>query len=97
MLYIDINMKSFNQYLEEQLKNPEFKKAYDALAPEFELASQIIDARLKKGLSQAELAEKIGTKQSAIARLESVDYNPSIKMLKRVAQATETRLKVSLE
>ena len=90
-------MKSFDQYLEEQLKNPEFKKAYDELAPEFELASQIIDARLKKGLSQAELAEKMGTRQSAIARLESVDYNPSIKMLKRVAKATETRLKVSLE
>lgn len=89
-------MKSFDQYLEEQLKNPEFKKAYDDLAPEFELASQLINARLKKGLSQAELAEKMGTKQSAIARLESVDYNPSFKMLKRVAQATNTHLKVEL-
>ncbi|MEK9167699.1 MAG: helix-turn-helix transcriptional regulator [Patescibacteria group bacterium] len=91
------NWTTYEEFLAKQLRDPEFKKAYDDLAPEFELASQIIDARLKKGLSQAELAEKMGTKQSAIARLESVDYNPSLKMLKRVAKATETRLKVSLE
>ncbi|MDO8650500.1 MAG: helix-turn-helix transcriptional regulator [Candidatus Berkelbacteria bacterium] len=90
-------MKSLEQFKQEVFeRRPEVKKAYDELAPEFELASQIIDARLKKGFSQAELAKKIGTKQSAIARLESVDYNPSIKMLKRVAKATETHLKVEL-
>jgi len=91
------NWTTHEEFLAKQMEDPDFKKAYDELAPEFELASQIIDARLKKGFSQAELAEKIGTKQSAIARLESVDYNPSIKMLKRVAKATETRLRVSLE
>jgi len=91
------NWATHEEFLAKQMEDPDFKKAYDELAPEFELASQIIDARLKKGFSQAELAEKIGTKQSAIARLESVDYNPSIKMLKRVAKATETRLRVSLE
>lgn len=90
------NWTTHEEFLAKQMKDPDFKKAYDALAPEFELASQLINARLKKGLSQSELAKKMGTKQSAIARLESVDYNPSFKMLKRVAQATNTHLKVEL-
>ncbi|MCR4307423.1 MAG: helix-turn-helix domain-containing protein [Candidatus Berkelbacteria bacterium] len=90
-------MDDLERFKEEQFrKYPGVKKAYDDLAPEFELASQLINARLKKGLSQAELAKKMGTRQSAIARLESVDYNPSFKMLKRVAQATNTHLKVEL-
>ncbi len=76
---------------------PGLKEAYDALGPQYELAAQIIEARMKKGLSQAELAEKMGTKQSSVARLESGDYNPSVKFLAKVAQATGTRLKVKLE
>jgi len=91
-------MKSLKEFKKEQFeKYPSLKKAYDELAPEFELASQIIKARLNNDLSQAQLAERMGTKQSAIARLESGGYNPSLKLLKRVAKATETRLKVSLE
>ena len=91
-------LKSLKEFKKEQFeKYPSLKKAYDELAPEFELASQIIKARLNNDLSQAQLAERMGTKQSAIARLESGGYNPSLKLLKRVAKATETRLKVSLE
>lgn len=90
-------MKTFDEYLAEQLKDPEFKKAYDALGPQFELASQIIGARVKKGWSQAQLAAKLGTKQSAIARAESVDYNPSIAFLRKIAEATGMQLKVSFE
>ncbi len=90
-------MKTFDQFLEEQLKDPEFKEGYDSLEPQFELIAQVIDARLKKGLSQAQLAEKMGTKQSSIARLESGTYNPSMGFLQKVAKATDTRLKVKLE
>jgi transcriptional regulator with XRE-family HTH domain len=56
----------------------------------------IIEARLKKGLTQAVLAKKIGTRQSAVARLESGNYNPSMAFLERVASALDARLEVSL-
>lgn len=89
-------MEKWKDFRKELLKNFEFRKEYDALRPQYELAAQIIEARLKKGLSQSQLAEKIGTKQSAIARLESGDYNPSVNLLERVADATDTRLKIHL-
>lgn len=90
-------MKDFEAFKKEQLKDPEFKKIYDDLRPQYELAAQIIEARLKKGLSQSQLAKKMGTSQSAVARLESGEYNPSVNLLGRVAHATGTRLKVKLE
>lgn len=64
-------MKSYAQIKKQLLKNPEIRKEYDALGPEFALVEAIIKKRLAKGMSQAALARKVGTKQSAIARLES--------------------------
>jgi ribosome-binding protein aMBF1 (putative translation factor) len=90
-------MDDFELHLQEQLKKPSFKKAYDALEPEYALISQIIGARAKRGLSQAQLAKKMGTKQSAIARLESEGYNPSVNLLRKVAKATGTKLKILFE
>ena len=91
-------MKDFEQFKREQFKKkPGLKKAYDALAPQYELAAQIIEARLKKGLSQTQLAKKMGTSQSAVARLESGGYNPSFNLLEKVAHATGARLKIKLE
>ncbi|MBI3261370.1 helix-turn-helix transcriptional regulator [Candidatus Berkelbacteria bacterium] len=91
-------MKDFEQFKREQFKKkPGLKKAYDELAPQYELAVQVIEARLKKGLSQTQLAKRMKTSQSAVARLESGDYNATIDILKRVAQATNTRLRVQLE
>jgi ribosome-binding protein aMBF1 (putative translation factor) len=78
-------------------KDPEFRAAYDALEEEFALASEIIGARAHAGLSQAELAERMGTSQSAIARLESGRSRPSTSTLHKLAAATGTRLKVSFE
>jgi len=63
------------------LENPEVKAEYDALAPEFEIAAELVKARLRAGLSQAELARRMGTSQSAIARLESGQTLPSTKTL----------------
>src|SRR3989344_9666727 len=60
------------------LKDPEFKKAYDDLAFEFQLIDAIISAGINNGLTQKDLAKRIGTKQSAIARFESGRYNQSL-------------------
>ncbi len=79
------------------MKEPGFKEGYDALAEEFELASLLIEARSRSNLTQAELAEKMGTSQSTIARLESGKAKPSLATLRRLAKATGMRLKISLE
>ena len=63
------------------LANPKVKAEYDALAPEFEIAAELLRARLRAGLSQAELAERMGTSQSTIARLENGHTLPSTKTL----------------
>lgn len=78
------------------LKDPAVKAEYDRLAPEFEIAAELIRARQRAGLSQAELAERMGTSQSTIARLESGQTLPSTKTLLRYAQATGSKVKVRL-
>ncbi|EKD32927.1 MAG: transcriptional regulator, XRE family [uncultured bacterium] len=89
-------MKSFKQFKKAMLTDKAVRKAYDDLGPEFELIAAIIEKRLQKGLTQAELARKIGTKQSAIARLESGNYNPTVELLKKVAKALNARLEISI-
>lgn len=79
------------------MKEPGFKDGYDALAEEFELASLLIEARARSNLTQAELAKKMGTSQSTIARLESGKAKPTLATLRRLAKATGMRLKISLE
>ncbi len=69
------------------LQDAEVREEYDALEPIYEIKSQIIKLRNEQGLSQKDLAELIGTKQSAISRLESGNYNPSLDFLSRVAHA----------
>jgi len=89
-------MKPYNQFKKNLLKDKKIKKAYEELGPEFELAQIIIANRVGKGLTQNDLAKKIGTKQSAIARLESGEYNPTLGLLNKVAKALNTHLKVTL-
>jgi DNA-binding XRE family transcriptional regulator len=78
------------------LANPRVKAEYDALAPEFEIAAELLRARLRAGLSQAELAVRMGTSQSTIARLENGHTLPSTKTLLRYAEATGSRFHVRL-
>jgi transcriptional regulator with XRE-family HTH domain len=78
------------------LANPKVKAEYDALAPEFEISTELIKARLRAGLSQAELAARMGTSQSTIARLESGQTLPSTKTLLRYAEATGIKFHVRL-
>ncbi len=77
-------------------QDPAYAAAYEALDQEFALASQIIAARARAGLSQAELAERMNTSQSAVARLESGRTRPSTRTLEKVAAATGTKLQISL-
>ncbi len=78
------------------MANPEVKAEYDALAPEFEISAELVKARVRAGLSQAELAARMGTRQSAIARLESGHTLPSTKTLLRYAAATGSKFHVRL-
>jgi ribosome-binding protein aMBF1 (putative translation factor) len=90
-----MKMIPYEKVRKEFLKDPEFKKAYDALQPEFDLAAAIIQKRIDKKMTQAALAKKMGTKQSAISRLESGDSNPSFVFLKKVAKGLDSKLKIS--
>lgn len=78
-------------------KDPEYRAEYNKLSPEFEIARLLIQARTQAGLTQAQLANKIQTTQSAVARFESGRIHPSTNTLKKIAQATGTRLKISFE
>jgi transcriptional regulator with XRE-family HTH domain len=79
------------------LQDPAFKAEYDALEEEFALIRTLIEARARAGLTQEQVAERMGTKQAAIARLEGGRVRPSIKTLRRYAQATGSRLVLRLE
>lgn len=78
-------------------RDPEYRAAYDELGPEFDLARSLIEARTRAGLTQEQLARKMDTTQSVIARLESGRVRPSTKTLEKLARATKTRLKISFE
>jgi len=79
------------------MKAASYRREYDALEEEFALASAMIAARSAAGLTQEQLAERMETSQSAIARLEKGRSIPSGSTLKRFARATGTRLQISFE
>lgn len=90
-------MTSISDLHQKWLQDPAYRETYDALADEFGLAELVIRARTEAGLSQAELAKRIDTTQSVIARLEGGDSKPSTRTLEKIAKATGTRLKISFE
>jgi ribosome-binding protein aMBF1 (putative translation factor) len=79
------------------LKDPKYRAAFEAQREEFELASALIAARGRAGLTQAQLAKRMRTTQAAVARMESGRSSPSTRTLRRVAEATGTRLKISFQ
>lgn len=83
---------TFEEDLAKRLKNPVFKKAWEESEPEYILAKQLIENRLKKKLSQRELAKKLQTTQAVISRLETMQGNPSLGLLKRIAGALDTKV-----
>lgn len=87
-------MTTLDELLEEQLKDPIFKEKYDALEPEFMVMQAMIDARREKGITQKDLSKATGISQADISRLEHGTGNPSIRTLKRVANALHMSLKI---
>lgn len=86
---------TFEEDLAKRLKNPEFRKAWEETEAEYQLAKKLIEARLRNKLSQRELAEKVHTSQAAISRVEAMRGNPSLDLLKRIAEALNTKLQIS--
>lgn len=87
-------MGDFDKYLEKQLENPEFKKEWDDLEPEYNMIQAIIDARKKSHLTQKQLAERTGIDQSDISKLETGNANPTLQVLKRLADGMDMVLKL---
>ena len=90
-------MTSVRDLHRKWVKQPAYRRAHEALASEFELASSMIRARVRAKLTQEQLAERMNTSQSVIARLESGRVKPSTQTLERLAAATGTRLKIRFE
>lgn len=89
---------TFKEHLNERMKDPDFKKVWHDLDPEFELLESFIKAREKKRITQAELARLIGTKQPALSRLERGGFGKAtVDTLKKIADALDMRLVVKLQ
>ncbi len=87
-------MTKFNDFLKEQLQDPEIRAEYDALEPEFAIIQAMIDARKASGLTQKQLSEKTGIAQGDISKLENGSANPSLKTLQRLAAGMGMQLKL---
>jgi len=87
-------LKLFSDLKKELLKDPETKKQYDLLEPQYQLESEIIKARIEGKVSQKELAKRLGTTQAAISRIESMDVSPTLKMAGRIARAFDKKLEI---
>ena len=90
-------MKDLQTLKKELLKDPEFKREYEKLAPRYAVISELIAARTKKGITQKELAKQMGTTQSSIARLEAGSINPSLGFLEKIAYVMGYKLTVHLQ
>jgi transcriptional regulator with XRE-family HTH domain len=86
-----------NDLKKDLLKRPDVRAEYDALAEEFSLAEALIRARSEADMTQTDVAQKMHTSQSYVAKMEGGQVSPSIKALQRYAAATGARLKISLE
>lgn len=87
-------MKTFDKYLEEQLKDEEFKEEYKKISPELDIIKAMLDARKLQNLTQEELAKKTGIDQADISKLENGTRNPTINLLKRLAEGLGMDLKI---
>ena len=87
---------SFTEMKKEWRKDPKYQEAYENLKPEFEIARELIHARARAHLTQAELAKRMGTTQSVVARLESGAQSTSLKTLEKYAKATGNHLHIRL-
>ncbi len=87
-------MKSLKEYKKQQMINPEFEKEYNAIQPEMDVIRALVDARISQNLTQKQLAERTGINQADISKLENGTRNPSINLLKRLAEGLDMILKI---
>ena len=89
-------IKSWQEHKKELLKKPGFVRALKEVEIEFQIADAIIKARMEKGMTQKDLANKMKTRQSVISRVESAKTIPTISFLKRLSSALDVSLRVEL-
>ena len=87
-------MKNLDNMLSEQLKDEEFRTEYEAIQPEMDVIRAIVDARTSQNLTQKELAERTGINQADISKLENGTRNPSVNLLKRLAEGMGMTLRI---
>ena len=87
-------MSEFQELLQEQLKDPDFKKEWDDIQPEMDVILAMIDARIEQNLTQKELAARTGIDQADISKLENGTRNPSLNLLKKLASGLGMQLKI---
>lgn len=88
---------TFEDHLKELLQNPKFRKEWEDSEVEYQLSRKLIEARLKRNISQRELAKKAHTTQAVVSRIEGMNSNPSIGLLKKLAVALGLKLKVEFK
>ncbi len=89
-----MGMSSYKEYKEKALQNAEVKEEYDALQPEYDIIQAMISARVNQNLTQKELSERTGITQADISRIENGTRNPSLSMVKRLAEGLGMQLKL---
>lgn len=89
-------MDTFQEFLEEQMKVPEFKREYDALEPEFAIKQALIDARKGKNMTQKQLAQATGITQADISKLEGGKKSPTLKSIQKLADVLDLKIKFEL-
>ena len=87
-------MSDLQERTNELMQDPEFKKEYESLQPEMDITRAILDARIRAGMTQMQLSQKTGISQADISRLEKGTRNPSLALLKRLAEAMDSTLKI---
>ena len=87
-------MKTLNEFMAEQLKNPEFREEYDKIQPELDVIRTLVEARISQNLTQKELAARTGIDQADISKLENGTRNPSLNLLKRLADGMGMVLRI---
>ena len=87
-------MKTLNKVINEQLKDPEFKREYEKLQPEMDVIRAMVDARISQNLTQKQLSDRTWIDQADISKLENGTRNPTLNLLKRLADGMGMSLKI---
>lgn len=90
-------MRTFDEYLDKQLQNEEFRAEYESLKPEREIVMQMIRTRDQQGLTQQELARKVGIRQSNLSRIETGAVSPTIETLGKIAEGLGKKLVIQMK